>query len=310
VDSRKALINSFAKINLFLDVVCKRDDEYHNIETILQTISLSDMIEIELTSGGVEISCDNPAIPTDENNLAYRAFLSLKDALNYEGGVKIGLKKNIPIGSGLGGGSSNAAATLAALNYLLHGGLSELQLHDIARDIGADVPFFISGGLAAAWQIGDRMKLLPPLPQSFLVLAIPGNVSVSTSAAYAMLSMPPCKGYMPEKFSDCSDRLRHCVKALDSSRPLSLNHALNAILYNSFEKPVFAHHLEMAELKALLMKAGAKGALMSGSGSAVFGIADSFEDANRIQEKVAKSGVYPCFVVHTIDCGSELQHLL
>ena len=151
--SRAAVIKCFAKINLFLDVVCKRADGYHNIETIFQTISLNDVMELELTPSEMEVTCDDPTVPTDRSNLALKAFLRLKEATGCKGGVRIKIKKNIPPGSGLGGGSSNAAAALVALNRMLGGGLSEEQLRGIARDFGADVPFFISGGLAAAFDL-------------------------------------------------------------------------------------------------------------------------------------------------------------
>lgn len=305
----RVVIHSFAKVNLFLDVICKRDDGYHNIETIFQTVSLSDVLDIELAPAAVKITCDNPAIPTDENNLACKAALCLKAAVGYKGGVRIRLRKNIPVGSGLGGGSSNAAATLVALNHLVQGGLSEHALRGIAREIGADVPFFVSGGLAAGWQIGDRIKPLRPFPRSFLVLVLPNNVSVSTSAAYALIAAVPCRGAMPEQFSDCTERLKHCVRALDSSKPLSSNDGLTAILHNSLEEPVFSRYPPIAALKSLLIESGAKAALMSGSGSSVFGIAASYEDAERIQRRVAKAGVHRCLVVHTIDHGSEFEHL-
>ncbi len=304
----RVLIHSFAKVNLFLDVICKRDDGYHNIETVFQRVSLSDSIEVELTPSAVAVTCNNPAVPADESNLACKAFLKLKGVLSYKGGVRISLKKNIPVGSGLGGGSSNAAATLVALNRLLQGGLSERELSRIAREVGADVAFFISGGLAAAWQIGDRIKPLRPFPPSFLVLAVPNDVSVSTSAAYSLIAADPCGGVMPERFSDCSDRLKRCVNALERSTPLFVNGELPAILHNSFETPVFARYPGIAELRSLLLESGAKAALMSGSGSAVFGIASSYEDAERIQKRVAKHGIHWSVVVHTIDRGSEFGY--
>jgi 4-diphosphocytidyl-2-C-methyl-D-erythritol kinase len=305
--ARRAVIKSFAKINLFLDVICRRRDGYHNIETVFQTVGLSDMMEIEVASTGVEIGCDDPTVPTDESNLAYKAFLGLKEALGYRGGVRMRIQKNIPPCSGLGGGSSNAAATLVALNHLLGGGLSDDQLREVARDIGADVPFFISGGLAAAWQIGDKVEPLPALPESFIVLAVPRDVGVSTPAAYRMVAAPECEGPVPERLSECSGRLKACVKALDSPSPLSMNDEVGAVLHNSLEKPVFSLHPEIAELKALLLAAGAKGALMSGSGSAVFGLAESFEHAGEIERAVGRSASCKRFTVGTVDCGSELQ---
>lgn len=305
--AKRAVIKSFAKINLFLDVICKRRDGYHNIETVFQTVGLNDVLEMETASAGVEINCDDPAVPTDESNLACKAFLSLKETLGYDGGVRMRIGKNIPPRSGLGGGSSNAAATLVALNHLLRGGLSDGQLREIARGIGADVPFFISGGLAAAWQIGDKIEPLTPLPASFIVLVVPRDVGVSTPAAYRMVAAPDCEGPAPERLSECGGRLKGCVKALDSSSSLSMNNDVGAVLHNSMEKPVFSAYPKIAELKALLLDAGAKGALMSGSGSAVFGLAESVEHAREIERAVGRSASCRCFIVETVGCGSELQ---
>ena len=195
---RTAAIKCFAKLNLFLDVICKRPDGYHDVETILQTISLSDKMEIEITDGPVEIACDNPSVPTDERNLACQAFLAIRKEAGYVGGVRIRITKSIPPGSGLGGGSSNAAAALLALNRLLGAELDDDRLRKIAGQIGADVPFFISGGLAAAWGRGDSLQTLPPLPESFIALAIPLNVAVSTATAYGMLAAPSARGRRPE----------------------------------------------------------------------------------------------------------------
>lgn len=304
--SRAAVIKCFAKINLFLDVVCKRADGYHNIETIFQTISLHDVMELELTPSEMDVTCDDPTVPTDRSNLALKAFLRLKEATGCKGGVRIKIKKNIPPGSGLGGGSSNAAAALVALNRMLGGGLSEEQLRGIARDLGADVPFFISGGLAAAWQIGDRLMTLPPIPESFIVIAVPDKLRVSTPQAYAMTGAPNCLDPGPESFSECSDRLKACVQALSSDRPAAENDDALSILHNALERPVFSRYPAIAELKDLLLAAGAGAALMSGSGSAVFGVADSIKHANQIKSAVEESSGASCFAAQTLDRGWEL----
>jgi 4-diphosphocytidyl-2-C-methyl-D-erythritol kinase len=300
----RAVIESFAKINLYLEVICKRPDGYHNIETIFQTISLSDALELELTSAGVEIRCNDPAVPTDERNLAYRAFLAMRDVVDYRGGIRIEMKKRIPPGSGLGGGSSNAAATLVVLNHLLRAGLTDGRLREVGRDIGADVPFFITGGMAAAWQIGDRLRPLPALPESFVVVAVPNNVMVPTPRAYGGVAVPECKGPMPERFSECSDRLKGCVEVLDSRRPASMGDAARTILFNRLEEPVFSEYPDVAEVKAQLLEAGAAGALMSGSGSAVFGLAESSDHAGAMKRAVERAASCRCFVAHTVNSGS------
>lgn len=305
--TKRAVIKSFAKINLFLDVICKRPDGYHNIETIFQTLNLDDVLELELISEGIEVSCNKPDIPTDENNLAYKAALRLSETVGYTGGVKISIKKNIPTGAGLGGGSSNAGATLVWLNHLLHAGLSEGELCAIGRTIGADVPFFISGGLAAAWQIGDRIKRLPPLGRQFLVLAIPRGVTVSTREAYGAVTAPECGDAMPNELSDCSNRLRAWVSALTAERTPFPSGNVTVMLHNSLEKPVFSRHPEIARLKDLLLKTGAQGALMSGSGSAVFGLAESLAHARHLGYSLKKSVPCDCSVHTTADRGSVIE---
>jgi 4-diphosphocytidyl-2-C-methyl-D-erythritol kinase len=304
--TKRVVIKSFAKINLYLDVICRRRDGYHNIETIFQTVSLADVIDLELTSSAVEIKCDNPLVPSDENNLVFKAFLGFKGTVRYNGGVKIWLRKLIPPAGGLGGGSSNAAAVIVGLDHLLRTKLSEDQMRRIAAPIGADVPFFISGGLAAAWRIGDKLKTLHPLPKSYIVIAIPRNVAVSTASAYKTLTAPTCSQPSPRNLSQCSDHLMTCVKALGAHEPLSRNSAFLSLLHNSLEEPVFTHYPEIGKMKKSLLEVGARGALMSGSGSAVFGLADSLSHAREI--KKALEGFHDCasFVTSTTDSGSVL----
>jgi 4-diphosphocytidyl-2-C-methyl-D-erythritol kinase len=299
------VIKSLAKINLYLDVICRRPDGYHNIETVFQTISLCDVLRIELIPAGIEVTCDNPAVPTDESNLACRAFLELSKAVGYEGGIRLDLKKNIPPGSGLGGGSSNAAATLAALDEMLGSGLPKEQLWDIARGLGADVPFFLTGGVAAAWGIGDKIEPLPPMPESFVVIAVPRGLAVSTAVAYGMLQAPECGEYNPQNISDCDDELKSRADALRSGGPLSEINSTKPILHNSLEEPVFSRHPEIAGLKKTLIEAGATGALMTGSGSAVYGLAESEERAHKLRETLEKQGGCDCFVAKTTDEGRQ-----
>ena len=298
-------IRSSAKVNLFLDIICKRPDGYHNIETIFQAVSLSDVVQVELTRADIEIFCDDPSIPTDENNLAYKAFSGLSSLIGYKGGIRIGIEKNVPPGSGLGGGSSNAAATLVALNRLLDAGLSDEQLRGIASEIGADVPFFVSGGLAAGWARGDKTERLTDLAESSIVIVVPNDISVSTAAAYRMLSAPECKKPQPVDFSECSKKLRDAAKALDPATSLWENDNFSPFLYNSLEEPIFSQYPEILSLKDLLLTAGAKGALMSGSGSAVFGLAESPEHARHIGSAVEKSGICRCFPAQTLSGGWE-----
>ena len=304
---KKAAIKCPAKINLFLDVICRRPDGYHNIETIFQTVSLSDSLEIEFTSSEAVISSNDPSIPLDESNLAIKAFRKMADIVNYKGGIRIHIEKSIPPGAGLGGGSSNAAATLVALNHLLQAGMSEAQLCKLGGELGADVPFFIFGGLAAAWQIGDKMLRLPSLPKGHVVVAIPRDLAVSTREAYGMLRAEDCGDALPEDLSHCSKRLRANVSTLHSSAPLSGIKGIGSILYNAFEEPVFVQYPAIARVKDALLAAGARGALMSGSGSAVFALADSSQHARDIKNTTENSSPCECLIVRTTDCGCEWE---
>ena len=301
--TNSTIIRSFAKINLFLDIIGKRPDGYHNIETIFQAISLSDVIEIALSPADIEISCDHPAVPSDESNLACKAFAGLTGLVGYKGGVRIKIRKTVPPGSGLGGGSSNAAATLVSLNRLLDAKLSDEQLRGLAGGIGADVPFFISGGLAAGWGIGDRVQPLAPVAESSIVVVVPDNIAVSTAAAYSMLAAPDCGQPEPTAFSGCSERLRDRVKALAPGKSLWENNAASPFLHNGLERPVFSRYPELSALKSLLLNAGANGVLMSGSGSAVFGLAQSPEHAQSIGSAVEKAFHCSCFLTQTVGSG-------
>jgi 4-diphosphocytidyl-2-C-methyl-D-erythritol kinase len=302
--AKPTLIKSFAKLNLFLDVLCKRKDGYHNIETIFQTVSLHDEISLELISSGLEIHCDDPSVPSDPQNLAARAFLAIQRVLTYKGGIRILIRKKIPPGSGLGGGSSNAAAVLRGVNRLLNGGISGREMHEIACQLGADIPFFLSGGLAAGWGIGEKLMPLASLPESIFLIAVPAGVSVSTPVAYRKIAAPECGKLAPEDFSGCGERLKGFVDALYPSIPISSNVSVFRFFYNELEVPVFALFPEIAQLKKNMLKAGAAAALMSGSGSGVFGVAETLEEAASIQRRLEASCPCRCYIATTVNSGS------
>jgi 4-diphosphocytidyl-2-C-methyl-D-erythritol kinase len=303
----KAVIRCFAKINLFLDVLGKRPDGYHNIETIFQTVSLGDVLEIELTSSEIVLECNDPRVPLDAANLVLKAFHTISHIAEYTGGIRIRIDKNIPPGAGLGGGSSNAAATLVALNRLLHANIPEPPLHELARGLGADVSFFLTGGLAVAWQRGDRFAPLPSMSESRVIVAVPRHITVATGEAYAMLDVPEFTAAMPESLMDCTPRLQRIVNALDTSTPLSENEDANAILYNAFERPVFARYPEIARIKESLIASGAPLSLMSGSGSALFALTKSHDQALTVKTAVEKSANAVCHIVKTTDCAYKWE---
>ena len=255
----KFSLPSFAKVNLHLRVLGKRDDGFHEIFTIFQTISLADELTFE-PGDGIELVCDDPAVPVDETNVILRAA----KALNPERGARISLVKRIPLGGGLGGGSSNAASALMGLNRLWDIGLSTAQLASIGAGIGSDVPFFLSGGTGLGFGRGTDIEPVPDFASGPTILVTPA-VQVSTGAAYASLHAENLTN------SDLNRILRVCRSEAESPD------FLRSALINDFEPTVFAEFPEIGRAKQRLKELGANQALMSGSGASVFGIFDKEE---------------------------------
>jgi 4-diphosphocytidyl-2-C-methyl-D-erythritol kinase len=239
-------VRSHAKINWALRILGRRPDGYHDLETLFQTISLHDTITIR-RSDQLMLSCDDPTIPIDDSNLILRAARSLGVPP-----VAIEVIKRIPAGGGLGGGSSNAAATLLALSRMF--ALDDRALHEVALSIGSDVPFFLVGGTAYATGRGEELISLPAPPPIPLLLLFPEE-RVSTSAAFGMIRRySPPAGVAAFHEALCSDFLSH-----------------QELLVNDFEEPVFASMPRLGELKRRIQEAGASWAGMTGSGSTIVG---------------------------------------
>ena len=266
-----------AKINLLLAVGARRADGYHEIESVMQTLDLYDRLTFEKTdSGRIELSCSRPYIPTDERNLVYKAAARFFETTGLKpDGVKIHLVKNIPVGAGLGGGSSDAAAALTALNRLYHTGLSKEELAGIAAGIGADVPFFLYGGACLARGIGEKLEPIPALPDVPVLLVKP-SFSVSTPKAYAAFDE-----YGLQPYPD-SDAMLAALRSGDTGK-------ICAALGNSLEAPVCAMHPKIAEIRELLLSLSACGAMMSGAGSAVFAIFRNKQEAQNAKLTLSKS---------------------
>jgi 4-diphosphocytidyl-2-C-methyl-D-erythritol kinase len=265
---------SYAKVNLRLDILGKRDDGYHELRTVFQKISLADEVSIAIAKSGIEITCDNPQVPLNETNLANRAAHILLKNYKIRDGVTISIKKRIPIAAGLGGGSSNAASTLMGMNQLFALGMTPQELMIIGKDIGADVPFFIFGDSALATGIGDKLEPLEVVPQLWFLLITP-DFPISTAWAY-----------------------RNVRRGLTNTNnniiiPKCINHLQDVItiLSNDLEHVVIPRHPLIQEIKDALLAEGAKGSLMSGSGSTVFGIFESEAGAKEafIQIKAQKN---------------------
>jgi 4-diphosphocytidyl-2-C-methyl-D-erythritol kinase len=263
---RAARVRALAKINLDLRVLGRRPDGYHELRTIFQTISLADRIDIAFFPGrGHEIELDDPlAIP---DNLVVRAARGVTEAAGTRGTVRIRLEKRIPMGAGLGGGSSDAAAVLLALPVLAGRRIPMPRLFDLAQQLGSDVPFFLLGGTAVGIGRGTELFPLPDGPAQSGVIVAP-DVAVSTAEAYARLSTRLTTPSPENKMIDFQ------LHAWDCGGEVSA-------LANDFEPVVFEQHTQLALLKKRLQQAGAAPAMMTGSGSAIFGLFPSRERASR-----------------------------
>jgi 4-diphosphocytidyl-2-C-methyl-D-erythritol kinase len=272
----KLVFQSPAKVNLGLEVLGRRGDGYHSIRSILVPISLHDTISI--VPGGRKLDFHGgQGAPKDDTNLAVRAVKLLAERTGVRHGITIRIVKRIPIAGGLGGGSSNAATCLKAVNDLWELGLSSEQLEKIGLEIGSDVPFFLRGGTCLAGGRGEDLQRIPVAGTLELVLVTP-PLRVSSKWAYENVS-----GELTRPQSSSS-----MIKvALASHRP----ELLAAHLANDLEAGVVAKHPEVAEIKQKLLAAGALGAQMSGSGPTVFGLASSAEDADRIAAVLASAAV-------------------
>ncbi len=264
---------SHAKINLRLDILGKRPDGYHDIRTVFQKITLRDELTIAVTKGATEVTCDSHQVPHSEGNLAYTAARILLDRYKIKEGVKIAIRKRIPVAAGLGGGSSNAAATLMGVNQLFELGLSNEELMDTGKEIGADVPFFIFGKSARATGIGEILEPMEIEPPLWLLLITP-DFPISTAWAYGSLRRDLTNRENNITIPDCIDHLGEVI----------------AILSNDLEKVVIPRYPVIQTIKDELLDKGAKGSLMSGSGSTVFGIFESEAEAQEASAQIKKKG--------------------
>ncbi len=263
--ARRASIRALAKINLDLRVLGKRPDGYHELRTVFQTISLADRIEIAFTPGRrTEIVLDDPLNIPD--NLVTRAARGAMEAMRVAGRVEIRLVKRIPMGAGLGGGSSDAAAVLLALPALAGGEIALPRLITLAQELGSDVPFFLMGGAAVGIGRGTELFPLPDGPALPGLLIAPG-VHISTAEAYAGLTRRLTTESQENKIIDFQSRF--------------WGEGCAGLGINDFETIVFEQHPELGALKKRLIRSGASRAMMTGSGSALFGLFRTRDQASR-----------------------------
>lgn len=256
-----------AKINLGLEIINKREDGYHNIESIMQEIDLYDEVYLE-KSDQFQITSNNKYIPLGEDNLVYKAYRLLADKYNKTDKFKIHIEKNIPVMAGLAGGSADGAAVLLALNEMWQLGLDTRELEDLSSELGADFPFCIRGGTCFASRIGDKLRDLPSF-SGVDILIINPKIPISTAEVYSKIRIENKKVSL--------SKLEEAIEDRDLEK---LGHEL----FNRMEEVVFKSHPEIKSIKEELLQQGALGALMSGSGSSVFGIFKDQASLNRARD--------------------------
>lgn len=275
---KKITEKAYAKINLHLDITSKYPDGYHGVNTVMQTVSLCDDVSISMNdTGSISLLCDAPGIPCDGKNIAWRAAELFFDRLGLTYGAEIEIVKRIPSPAGLAGGSADAAAVLRGLNTLCEAPMSTEQLCELGALLGADVPFCIVGGTCFADGRGDILHMLPPMPDCAVVIACEGE-GVSTPWAYGELdriydSFKPDE-YLPRDMSGV-------IRTLENSDL----RGMAGEIFNIFEVPVLSKRPVAAKIRKFFLENGALGAMMSGSGPAVFALFENDADAEAVAEK-------------------------
>jgi len=276
-----------AKVNLGLWVIRRRPDGYHDILTLFQAVDLCDRLTVEAAPRGLSMTCDDPALPVDDGNLVMRAARRLRSAARTRRGARFHLRKAIPAGSGLGGGSADAAATLVLLDRLWDLGLSRTHLARIGLEIGSDVPFFLTGGTAVGRGRGDRLTPVE-LAGSWIFLLVHGRVPIAAKRAYSQYKRELTASGPPPRIAALKrgERLRaQTIKEVD----------------NQLEPGLLADFPDIGIRKAALLSLGAANALMTGSGSTVFGIFDRLDKAGRARAHLQRQG-FP------VDLGQSVSH--
>lgn len=269
-------VKTSAKINLTLDVTGKRNDGYHLIESIFQSIGIYDILTVSKADKDITITCDDDSVPCDIRNVAFKAALLFFEYTNIESGVKIHIEKHIPSQAGLGGGSSDGAAVLYALNRIFKTDMPIDQLGEIGGRISADTAFFIYGGTAYAEGIGERITSIRSIPPVHLVIA-KGKAGISTPEAYKAIDrLIDPEHPKTEKLLEAIDKGKFIKKC--------------GLCENIFE--LVTQTRDVFDLKKFMLDSGAKTAVMSGSGSSVFGIFEDEETARKCEENLQKYYYY------------------
>lgn len=282
---------SYAKINLYLDVLNRRPDGFTNIETIFQTVGLWDELRLAPAESGIHFTCSDPALADPASNLVCRAAMLLREETGASSGVSLHLEKRIPVAAGLAGGSGNAAAALIGLNGLWDLGLATADLERLAGKLGSDVPYCLHGGTVAATGRGERMVALDPIPPQWLVLVHP-PIAITASHAYGhprlTRNMETTMGGKTAAFRRALDRLAEGD--------------LPALVFNRMESGVFHDHPVLAKIKTRLRDLGCTASAMSGSGPTIFGLCATESAARAAAEQFIET---PVSVLQTVNRGVE-----
>lgn len=280
-----------AKINLYLEILGDRPDGYHELAMVLQSIDLADQVDLRaFSTDTIRVRCDYPDVPQDKTNLAYQAAelmaTQFPDAFAQYGGVEITIHKRIPVAAGLAGGSSNAAAVLVGLDLMWKLGLTQSELQELAAQLGADVPFCVAGGTAIATGRGDQLSPLPSLDNLYVVVGKYRKLTVSTAWAYQTYRQQFGNSYIADKQSlesrAAAVHSGSMVKAIIHKDGVEIARRL----HNDLERVVLPVYPQVLQLRQTFQNTGALGAMMSGSGSTVFALCESYNQAQQVQQQV------------------------
>jgi 4-diphosphocytidyl-2-C-methyl-D-erythritol kinase len=289
LEMERLMLKSPAKINLFLQVLKKRDDGYHEIRTLMQAVELYDELTLEKTARGISVTCDHPNCPSDQRNLAFQASALLLRERRFEGGLRIHIRKRIPISAGLGGGSSNAATTLKGVNQLFDLRLSPAELHQAASGLGSDVPFFLSSGQALAFGRGEDIRPLKLFRDYWLVLVCP-RLEVSTAWAYRNLRISLTRERKGVNYS-----LLESKRGFFDALPL---------FENDLEEVVAEKQPLVRQIKVILEDSGSVRSSMSGSGPTVYGLFDKKPHAQEAARKLSQGDDWQVFLTEPIPAST------
>ena len=292
----KILASAYAKINLFLDVLSKRSDGYHDIQSVMQSISLCDLLLFEKHQIGIEVSSNWDEMPGKSENLVFRSIELLRKRYpeKMDCGVAVHITKNIPVAAGLAGGSADAAASIRAMNLLFSLGLDVDEMIDAGREIGSDVPFCLIGGTAIARGRGDLLTPLEPIKGAWVVVAkIDGQIS--THEIYC-------------EYDESGKRTDISIESFCDELNASKNGEALVNMRNVFEPIATSRYPQIADLKAAALESGAFAVAMTGSGPAIFCVCHSLKNAQRVYNKLS-TFTNDIYITRTIDRGTDIQVL-